>query len=954
MLKRTKLSLAVSAAFGAALAGMAPGAGAQAPAAPQTLDRVEITGSNIRRLDSETASPVQIITQEEMVRAGYTTVNEVLRDITANGQGLLSQGFSRAFAGGASGVALRGLGVGATLVLIDGVRMAAYPLSDDAQRPFVDIASIPFSVVERIEVVLDGASAIYGSDAIGGVVNVILKKSFTGTGLVADAGTTTKGGGSTWHASITHGFGNPADKYSGFATFEYRHQDQILLSDRSGELWTNFDWRPQGGNDIRPGAFSPNAGITSPYTRTPYLQNRGQPITNPANYSFLDSNCNFTALRASQCLYEDTWSQIQPETQNLNFLARFAAKFADNWQLTLTGSYFQSESQNIILPRNVPAGSFAGVTAIGLGVTPAIIGAIPAFTVPASYPGNPFGVPANVRAIMPDQTGRTTDFESNAVRLVAQVSGAVAGWDINASAGYTKVETDITYSGTLNATALFNALNDPVNPFRLTGGNSAAVMNAVSPEITNNVWNELNFVQVIASRDLMPLQGGPLGFATGLGYNYRELNQPNSSVYSTGQVTGPGAAYAAGDQGNFWMYAEVNAPVTKELELTAALRYDDYDTYGSQVVPKVGFKYVPIKEVGIRGTWGQGFRAPSINESGESGALFGFNAIRDPILCPVSNADGSPNNTSPANVPAFCNFAPVYLQTSNPNLEAEKSTNWTLGLILEPIPRWVTTIDYYSIELKNQIITASSLSTYDPLDFAVRGIPQSVTFGDGTTGISSVGPIAYSTSPFVNAQKTQVTGLDLASSYRFNLAENGNVTVGVQWSHIFKYDLTLEGTKFELAGTHGPEIVSGNTGNPTDRAQLSLQWNKGPWTVTTIGNYVGKYDLTDPSVGVNTCEDGLNASNGQRFANTAVVEAFCEVGSFTYWSLNVQYQINKQLMVQLSGTNIFNAKPKVDMGSYAGTGLSLTSNQTGAAYNPSLHGPGTIGPFYTVGLTYNF
>ncbi len=172
--ERKKIAVALAYALGA-------GSTLLIAAPSQAADiSVSVTGSNIPRTEIEGNAPIQVLTSEDLVRSGYTTVSEVLRDITSNGQGMLGQGFAGAFAGGASGVALRGLTVGATLTLIDGMRMVPYPLGDDGQRNFVDISSIPFSAIERIEVLLDGASAIYGSDAIGGVVNVILKKSFTG------------------------------------------------------------------------------------------------------------------------------------------------------------------------------------------------------------------------------------------------------------------------------------------------------------------------------------------------------------------------------------------------------------------------------------------------------------------------------------------------------------------------------------------------------------------------------------------------------------------------------------------------------------------------------------------------------------------------------------------------------------------------------------------------------
>ena len=195
MLKRTVLARSLLLAFSSTTALYGGSAYAQSQPSSQNLERVTVTGSNIRRTDSETPSPVQVISEAEIKKSGYTSISEVLQTLTANGAGTLSNAFPGAFAGSATGISLRGLNTSATLVLIDGHRMAPFPLSDDGQRSFVDISSIPFDAVERIEVLKDGASAVYGSDAMAGVVNIILKKNFKGTSVTADAGTTQKGGG---------------------------------------------------------------------------------------------------------------------------------------------------------------------------------------------------------------------------------------------------------------------------------------------------------------------------------------------------------------------------------------------------------------------------------------------------------------------------------------------------------------------------------------------------------------------------------------------------------------------------------------------------------------------------------------------------------------------------------------------------------------------------------------
>jgi iron complex outermembrane receptor protein len=240
MSKRCRDAVAVRAVAALAFLSLAGGgalyAQEQPAAVPEAqLQTVVVTGSMIKRADFDTPSPLQVIDAAELKETGYTSISDVLRGLSANGQGTLTQTNPFSFAGGASGVALRGLTVGATLTLIDGERMVAYPLTDDGQRSFVDVSSIPFSVVERVEVLKDGASAEYGSDAIAGVVNVILKKSFTGLEVNAEGGQSGKHDGATEHLNAIAGTGNlDADGYNAFLSLEWRHQDPIYLANRSG------------------------------------------------------------------------------------------------------------------------------------------------------------------------------------------------------------------------------------------------------------------------------------------------------------------------------------------------------------------------------------------------------------------------------------------------------------------------------------------------------------------------------------------------------------------------------------------------------------------------------------------------------------------------------------------------------------------------------------------------
>ncbi len=227
MFRRSRVSLAAAMAVGG-LAMVATPAIAQ-----DSGQRVEVTGSRIKRTDTETASPVQVLTREDIERTGKTSIEAVLRGLTVDGVGSIPGSFSNGFASGSSAVSLRGLGVNSTLTLVNGRRMTTYGLADDGTRNFVDLNSLPLEAVERIEVLKDGASAIYGADAVGGVVNVILRKSYTGGSMGASYGQTGDSDGQTARAFGTFGFGNlDTDKFNAFFTLEASKQKNIWSVDR--------------------------------------------------------------------------------------------------------------------------------------------------------------------------------------------------------------------------------------------------------------------------------------------------------------------------------------------------------------------------------------------------------------------------------------------------------------------------------------------------------------------------------------------------------------------------------------------------------------------------------------------------------------------------------------------------------------------------------------------------
>jgi iron complex outermembrane receptor protein len=928
---------------------------------PQQVQRVVVTGSLISRTDTETPAPVQVLTAQDIQRSGKTSIGELLNDLAANGQGTLGSGFSGAFANGAQGVSLRGLTVGATLVLVDGHRIAPYPLSDDSQRSFVDVSNIPFDAIDSIEVLKAGASSTYGSDAIAGVVNIKLKKNLTGTRLNAETGRTQHGGGETHKASFSTGIGDlDTDGYNAFITAEWRRQGAIKASDREQFMWDNADWRSRGGNDLRIGAPSViNSFLTA--ANSPFLYNAAGTggVNNPANFQFLDpSQCNYTKYMAGGCTVRDTTTNIQPATENINVLVGLTKKLSNDWELAFKGSMFQRNSINnrgsdyprtgtfgAFMPSYSPT-TFTGNTSLNNGVLVANIGRVPSTLIPASASYNQLGAPARLYGFIPGvDPVATIDNTAKTTRFALDLHGGAFGWDVNAAAGITETKLDLNYSGYIDRFALYNAIfNGSWNP---VGGNSPALIAQVSPHFSNTLDSKLNYFDLVGSRELMQLGAGPLALGAGVHWHKREQNAPAASLTANGQVANT-TAFVIGNETNTAVFAELQATPIKGLEASISSRYDHFDTYGNSFTPAAKFKWAPMNTFAVRGTFARGFRAPNPAEVGNAGSFFTFNAINDPILC----ANGS--QTTAGNVPSACGINPPYVQVTNKDLSPEKSKSYTLGIIVEPVKNLNATLDYYKIEVRNQIVTAAGNDPNFFPDF-VRGpvTPLDIATGvdNGTVvGTPSVGPVIYAKSPYINLGGTKTSGIEADIGYRWRLPSDlGSLRANLSASHTFSYiSEAAGGVTYQLAGTQGPSVVSGATGSPKDRAQFTLGWSRGPLEVTTTTNYTSSFSTMDPSLGETDCAStGLNVGGRRYFQGKVQPDVYCEVRSFTTTNLNVVYKVTPNLSLKGAILNMFDRQPPTDVATYGNAG-------TQTSYNASLHQAGAVGRFYSLGLSYVF
>jgi iron complex outermembrane receptor protein len=936
------------------------GSSSTSSSSQQSLQEVVVTGSLIKRTDVETPSPVQVISDEDLKNSGFNNVSDVLRNLAANGQGSLSQGFGQAFASGGSGIALRGLTVGDTLTLIDSERMVAYPLSDDGERSFVDVTAIPFNVIDSVEVLKDGASALYGADAIAGVVNIKLKPTYVGSEIMAEAGGTQYNDGYTMHASAIVGWGDLAnDGYNIYAALDWHREELIWGTSRTG-LWTNLNWSGfPGGQNTTPGAIGAN-NLVYEDSATGYLLNPKPTNGLPAE-TFLPG-CTAALQAADKCTFSFP-GQIQPPTEQTNFLAKMTKALAADWKLTVTASLFDSVAQQTAPPSEPVFGHLLQNTGAEAGSIPLIAWGpslpihtipYPPLSLPASNPYNPYGQPATLVYSFPDVGPWVINTDTQTYRLFGDLRGTAAGWDLDAAVGIMYAKMNLDFQGGLNPSAAQAALNNGSYVIGATNNNIANI----APEVSTSPSSTLDVIDLHGSREVFQMPGGPLTFAAGAQYIHKAQNDQDPPSVTYGLQEGV-TNFTVGSQDDTAGFIEIGGKPISMLEVDAAVRYDHYDTYGGQATPKFGLKFTPIEMVSLRGTWGKGFRAPSISEAGNSGITFGLGNTSDSVLCP----NGTPNVKGTYN--ALCSYPLTGIEPPNPALKAVTTTNATLGVIFEPVKQFNVSVDWYRIQLNNDIISASSTGALGADATLIRGaqVVLPVCTNTPTNGtqcatapvLTPVGYPQYFNFPYLNAGTTKTSGFDVDMRGRFDVGVIGELIAEVNYTYISQYELEAAGQLFDLVGTHGPAEISGDTGNPRQRAVASLTWDKGPLTATFSGNYTGAFRITDPSTGIDTCLAAIAGSGdsyGAAISGSAGLTSlpsqwnqFCTVHHFTSFNFYGRYAISDHLAVHASIRNLLNTQPPVDLQTYGG----------GALYRyTTLDQDGAVGRFFLLGATLTF
>src|SRR5471030_1301578 len=899
--KKMSQSLRLIFSGGAAIVGLSIFSLAQAqdaaPGAPQ-LQRVEVTGSLIRRADVEGALPVQTVTHEDIQKLGVTTTDQLLSTLSSNtavGAITVAEGVG-ASTYGESTASLRGIGASKTLVLVNGRRLANYATDGTA----VDVNSIPLAAVDHVEILKDGASGVYGSDAIGGVINFILRNNFTGVEINGYSSGTKDGGGQTNKASIIAGWGDfDADRYNVTVSADVGKDDSIYGSQRS---YAQQSWIP----GVRNSSATPSGAVRTfvPNT-TPdsmgVIQHTftGSAIGNPLAPGNCAANGSQYSPDDGTCRFNPSSSvPLVPEVKRANLAGSFRFKLNDSTEAFMEGFHSHQLTTTIEQPSPYSVGFMAPDLAfVKANVYPAIIMQptspfYPAAYIAANQP-SALGKPITVSYRAFDGGGREHQDTADQNHLVLGVKGTVKNYDYEVS--YTHNSSNVsesTQGGYQSMLALAELLsnNNAFNPFAAQKSPALAAQikatNYNGPMMNSVLTNDSLNARI--SGDLYALPAGEARFAFGGTLADENLNLNPSAAFQSGDISGYGsqALPLSASRNSSALYGELNVPIVKGLESDLAVRTDKYPN-ATATNPKVSLRYQPISQILLRGSYGRGFREPSLPELNNP-QVFGTTAT---FVDPKTGVNNQFNE----------------ITGGNTKLSPEKSEQSSLGFVIDPIKGLSISVDYWKIKVRNLV------TTLDPefiVDQEVAGNPTYAALVKRDAG----GDITQITSTNINAGSLKTEGIDLDARYKFKTASFGTFGAHLNGTYVSKYDETLPD------GTVQPSVAAtiGKDGNPLNavaaggiifrwKDTITFDWQYKDFGIDLTNNFQsGYYDA--PRIDSTTGLDGAH------------------VGAFSTWDLQGSYTGVKNLTLRVGVKNLGNRLPPqvIGLGTYFQAGYDPT------------------------------
>ena len=852
----------------------------------QKIEKIEVTGSNIKRIEGESALPVTIISRDEIQKSGVTTAAELLDKIGANTGGYnVSVGVGDSGTPGLSSASLRGLGSTNTLILLNGRRLSNYAFNASGGGA-VNLNQIPLAAVERVEVLKDGASAIYGTDAIGGVINFILRKDYQGAEVTAYGTRTEDGGGNARRYTGAIGFGDISkQRFNVLATVDYEKDTPLKASQR----------KRFAGTAIRPDlGFTRTSGNTPPanflFNGTLYNVAAAQGCDPAAGSYQVNPGTGAPQPTRLNCRYDFTSVlDIYPPSERKAFFTRAAFQIANDHQAFL--EYHISKNEITFASSETPVNDFNGNGP---------------FLYPAGGPFYPTSfVAANGQTIRPTgnlvlsgwrakQGGlRTNRADSEESRLVAGVQGVLVGWDYNTAFTQSKSKVSDNYiDGWFSERRLRNAIGTGViNVFSTapldTAGQAALQAAKVLQKVRESEAKVTSFDGKI-SKELMEMKSGPLALALGFDHRKEELADNPAEVLFSGDLLGGGGALPAthASRNVSAVFGELNVPILRNLEAQIAVRYDKYSDFGNTTNPKVSVRYTPSKDLLVRSSYSTGFRAPTLSDLFLPRFLSNTaDNHSDPIRCP----NGVPVGGF-VNPVLECNTQFQNQLGGNTSLQPEKSRQWSLGAIFEPTAAVSVGADYWVIRRKDSIGALGDTTVFDtfiaadPLNGQGR-LVRNVRRADGScTGDLPGSPstpanvpcaINYIVQVQENLGKYVTSGVDLSAS-----ARTGPVTFRIEGSYIitYKYQQQKDTDYIDNVGRH----TSDNFAIPRWRHYATANWRTGPFSLYLAQNFVLGY---------------RDASGARR------------VASYETYDLSGNWDAWKGLSVQLGVKNVLDRDP---------------------------------------------
>jgi len=836
------------------------------------LPRVEVTGSAIRRVQSETALPVEIISRAEIEKTGVTTAAEILGRVSANVNGL-TDGASINVGGdqrGFNSANLRGIGTSSTLVLLNGRRMANFASPGDDSG--VDLNNIPAAALERVEVLLDGASALYGTDAIGGVINFITRKDYQGLELNVYGGKTDEGGAGKRTASISAGTGElERDGYNVFAVADFQRTNALNTSQRSFIPGLQVEQRL---GHLLSGYTGPaNIRLTS--NQRDHLQElgftiNGRPITNRLiNLSVPDcappANLYLPAGTGGvdACTYNymgDT--ELYPKSEKASLLSRGVIKLGAGHQAYAEVALTRS--------RTWYTGSAARVTGyIDYSMVPQLAGT-GLDQLDDDYPGE-----LELRMRLNEAGQRTSELTSEGMRFVVGMNGTLGGWDYDAAFNHSvnTVKDKDTHGYVLYNELLEGIADGRINPFGPSSAEGRALLDSIQVnDVVRRARGTLDSFDFKFSRALAPMEGGDLALAIG-GEARREQNRftPSALLLSDNinNDAAPEGGRATSDSRNVAaLYGEVLLPFARQWEAQLSARYDHYQEVGGAASPKIGLSYRPSNALLLRASAGRGFRAPTMNELHRPTVYSSTATLPDPVYCATVG-----NNY------ADCADNWDTRRYSNTELKPEKSRQFSLGAVFAAGRHVSASLDYWNIKRTDLIseigddIILGNLAKYGSL--VVR---------------DEDGLIDYIELRKENRGAQLARGLDLAVTVR-----------GVDTA-FGRFGGRLNGTyvlSSKIQNAPGDAFVSNLNRFVTDgvvqrwRHTVSFDWERGPFSTSLQNTWSSGYE--DQNTAINIDDGSVVAQN--------------RVESYSRWDLSGAWQVSTPLKLRVGVQNMFDESP---------------------------------------------